>query len=318
MKPYAYLLLSVLLISCWGDDVPEEEVVVDQTCLDFRADSAYAFIQKQVDMGPRVPGTPVQSKCAKWLEEKLTQYTDKVYVQRTDVEVSGKSLPCINIIGSTSPELSNRVLLVAHWDTRPWADKEDKSLPMDGADDGASGVGVLLEIARVAQSQLPNIGVDILLVDVEDYGNSETPDSYCKGAQYWAANPHVEGYTAQTGILLDMVGGKGSVFYEEMYSKGFAQQIINEVWNTAHRLGYGHYFSYSQGMGVTDDHYYINEIAKIPTIDIIGASQPQDFPTYHHTTADNMSNIDPNTLKAVGQTVLQVLCNKNKEIGATL
>ncbi len=303
----------LLLLSSCGDDVPDEEVVEDAACFDFNADTAYAFIKKQVDMGPRIPGTPTQNTCAQWLQSKLKEYTDEVYVQMTKVSVGDKSLPCINVVGSMSPQIENRVLLLAHWDTRPWADKEDKSKKIDGADDGASGVGVLLEIARQLQGKLTNVGVDILLLDVEDYGESGVQDSYCKGAQYWAANPHKEGYHAQYGILLDMVGGKGNMFYEEEYSKAFAQMVINNVWNTAHRLGYGSYFSFNQGYGVLDDHYYINKVAKIPTIDIIGSSAQMDFPAHHHTTADNMDIIDTNTLKAVGQSVLQVICNANQD-----
>ncbi len=320
MKLYRILtgcILCIMMYAC-GDDTPETEEVTDASCYIFDADTAYHYTQKQVDMGPRIPGTPVQRQCAQWLEQVLTKYADEVVVQRTQVTVGNKNLPCINIIGSFMPDVKDRILLVAHWDTRPWADKEDKSKKIDGADDGASGVGVLLEIARQIQGKIANIGVDILLVDVEDYGQSDEENSYCKGAQYWSANPHVPGYRARMGILLDMVGGAGNQFFEEMYSKNYAQQELNLVWNTGNRLGYGNLFKYNTGMGVTDDHYYINTIAKIPTIDILGQRSETEFPAHHHTTADNMSIIDKNTLKAVGQTVLQVLCNENQKAGEVL
>ncbi len=310
-----FIVSTIVLVSC-ADDTPEEVIVKDADCFTFSSDTAYKFVQKQVSMGPRIPGTATQKECADWLESKLEQYTDEVFIQETEVEVGGRTLPCINLVGSIAPEKSNRILLLAHWDTRPWADKEDKSKQLDGADDGASGVAVLLEIARQVHNKLSNIGIDILLVDVEDYGNSDTQDSYCKGSQYWAANPHVPGYKAQYGILLDMVGGKYSKFYQELYSKAYAQSVLNNVWNTAHRLGFGAYFPYTTGMGVTDDHYYINEIAKIPTIDIIGAGDVQDFAPYHHTSEDDMDIISPQTLNVVGQTVLQVLCNENQKAGS--
>ncbi len=303
--------LLICILSACGDDTPDAEVTTDAACLEFHADSAYQYIQTQVDMGPRIPGTAVQRRCADWLQEELGKHADEIFVQKTNVDVAGKTLPCINIIGSFSPELKNRILLLAHWDTRPWADKEDKSKKIDGADDGASGVGVLLEIARQISGNLSNIGVDILLVDVEDYGMSGEEKSYCKGSQYWSQNPHTPGYSARFGILLDMVGGAGNVFFEETISKNYAQNVVNDLWNTGNRLGYNNYFRYNTGMSVEDDHFYVNTVAHIPTIDVLGYSTEMEFPTHHHTTKDNMSIIDRQTLKAVGQSVLQLLCNEN-------
>lgn len=283
----------------------------------FHADSAYQYVAKQVGFGPRIPGTAAQKNCAAWLQQQLNSFCDTVYLQETTLTAGDKKtqLPCINLIGSINPSAQRRVLLLAHWDSRPWADQDPQhtNKGVDGADDGASGVGVLLEIARTLKNtplQNKDIGVDILFVDVEDYGKSEWgEDSYALGTQYWAHNPHLPGYRAQAGILLDMVGGANARFAMEAYSKKYASQVLNEVWAAASRAGYSSYFVYENGGGITDDHVPVNEILHIPTIDIINlpAGSATGFVAHWHTGNDNMTNIDKNTLKAVGQTILQYL-----------
>ncbi len=316
MKFYPIIFIAILatcIWSCDGDNDDDPDRPQMASCYTTQTDSAYQYILKQVDMGPRIPGSAVQRKCAQWLEGELKSNTDTVYVQDVEVELHGKKLPCINLIGSINPAASKRILLAAHWDTRPYADKEGEGVRMDGADDGASGVGLLLEIARQLKGKLNSVGVDIVLFDVEDSGNQEE-NSYCKGSQYWAQNPHLPNYTAQYGILVDMIAGKGNKFYQELYSKQYAQSILNKVWNTASVLGYGDVFHFSPGMGVTDDHYYINSVRKIPTIDIIGHRNQSEFPSYHHRSDDNMSIIDKNLLTKVGNTILQVICNEESGI----
>lgn len=276
----------------------------------FNADSAYAYTGKQVSFGPRIPNTPAQKQCADWLIKTLRASADTVYVQHTSVTAPKKKvLPCINIVAAFNPGATQRILLLAHWDTRPFADKDafDQTKKFDGADDGASGTGVLLELARQLKLQKPNIGVDILLTDVEDYGDDQEEDSYCLGTQYWAQHPHVPGYKANYGILLDMVGGRGSQFYMEALSQQYAYAPMSAFWDAANRLGYSDYFRYEQGMGVTDDHVYVNKLANIPTFDIIATQANNTFVPHHHTQNDNMSVIDPRTLQAVGQTLMQVI-----------
>lgn len=285
---------------------------------EFDAAGTYSLIQKQVDFGPRVPGTPAQKECADWLEQYLNQYCDTVYLQHVEVTAgNGKKLPCFNLIGAIRPEATNRVLLLAHWDTRPWADqdKNNPDEPVLGADDGGSGTAVLLTIAKVLQEHpLPEgWGVDILLTDVEDYGKSVWgDDSYALGTQYWAKNPHISGYHARAGILLDMVGARNARFPLEGYSAYYASHVQKEVWEAASQAGYSSYFVYENGGQITDDHVPVNEILKIPTIDIINlpASSMTGFGSYWHTHQDNMDNIDQRTLKAVGQTVLQYLYSR--------
>jgi hypothetical protein len=288
----------------------------------FNPDTAYAYVAAQAAMGPRTPGSEAQRKCAAWMEGKRRQFCDTVY--RQSVTVTGgdkKKLPCINLIGSIHPQAQRRVLLLTHWDSRPWADEDtkDKDKPIIAADDAGSGVGVLLEVARALKSKpLPaDVGIDIFFTDVEDYGKTEWGEnSYCLGTQYWAQHPHVPGYKANYGILLDMVGGRGSTFPMEQTSSQYpgAGRVQQNVWQAASRAGYSSFFPYqaSQG-GVTDDHKFVNEMAHIPTIDIIALSNATrtGFPAHWHTHADNMSIIDKSTLQAVGQTLLQVLAEES-------
>ncbi len=281
----------------------------------FNEDSAYTSVAAQVAFGPRTPGSAAQKQCADWMQARLKPYCDSVYRQETTVKGGdGKSLPCINIIGAINPKATRRVLLLAHWDSRPWADNDvkDKDKPILAADDGGSGVGVLIEVARILKSSpLPgDLGVDILFTDVEDYGNSDWgKDTYCLGTQYWAKHPHVPGYKADFGILLDMVGAAEARFPMESTSAGYAGSIQKNIWEAANKAGYSSFFPFAQGGGVEDDHKYVNEMAHIPTVDIISLrdDSPTGFPLHWHTHNDNMSIISRNTLKAVGQTLLQVL-----------
>ncbi|HEY6083377.1 MAG TPA: M28 family peptidase [Chitinophagaceae bacterium] len=283
----------------------------------FNADSAYAYTAKQVAFGPRIPNTPAQESCSAWLISKMKSFADTVYVQQTTVTgPKAQSLRCINIIASFNPRAKTRILFLTHWDTRPFADQDsvNKDKPFDGADDGASGVGVLLEMARVMKAGKPDIGVDILLEDVEDYGEEGNDNSWCLGTQYWAKHPHVPNYHANYGILLDMVGGKGSQFYMDQASLQYAGPQAKMVWDLANRLGYSDQFRYyndpKNAVAITDDHVFVNKLTGIPTLDIVALrpDQPENiFPPWHHTHGDNMSVIDKRTLRAVGQTMLTVI-----------
>jgi Zn-dependent M28 family amino/carboxypeptidase len=285
---------------------------------EFNADTAYFFLQKQVSFGARVPNTPAHNLCGAYLLSTISRYADKVYEQKATVTAyNGTPLPLYNIIGVFNPNQKRRILLTAHWDSRPFTDQDekDKSKAVVGANDGASGVAVLLEIARLLkQYPVQNIGIDILLNDVEDYGapdnyKPEKEDTYCLGSQYWAKNPHIKDYTAEYAIVLDMVGGKNATFYREQVSDELAKGLVDKIWNKAAQLGYGIYFLNEKGGAVTDDHLYIHKIANIPAVDIIdhNPSRPKGFPEYWQTQRDDISNIDKNTLKAVGATVYAVL-----------
>jgi len=283
----------------------------------FNPDSAYQFVADQVAFGPRVPSTEAHKKCAQYFVNKLKSYGCTVIEQNFEAKTfDGKTHACKNIIASINPEATKRILLTAHWDSRPFADQDakDKNKAIDGANDGGSGVAVLLEIARAihADTAKAKVGIDILLLDAEDYGqpegdtHPEMKDSWCLGSQYWAANKHVPNYQAYFGILLDMVGAKDAKFALEGTSKMMAGEVQKKVWAIAKGIGYGNTFIYQDVDPITDDHVYINRIAQIPTIDII-EYEPSDgsfFSKTWHTHNDNLENIDKNTLQAVGRTVL--------------
>ena len=286
---------------------------------DFNADSAYNYVKKQLDFGPRVPGSVAHKQCAEWFVDFFSGKADTVYVQDFRTRLyDGRGIDGKNIIAAFNPEAKKRILLAAHWDSRPFADhdpdKNNWNTPIDGANDGASGVGVLMEIARILNDNPVNIGVDIILFDLEDYGapyflNLMTNDDWALGSQYWAKNPHIYNYRAYFGILLDMVGASNAKFPKEYYSQQFAPALSNDVWKIARELGYDEYFTNELGHPINDDHIYVNAIARIPMIDIIHLENNSEssFYPYWHTVKDNIEQIDPKTLGMVGDVVVNVL-----------
>ena len=287
---------------------------------DFNADSAYIYLQEQCDFGPRTMNSTAHDKCEKWIIQKFEQYGCKVTTQKATLNgYDGTPLRSTNIIASYNPEATTRIMFCAHWDCRPWADNDPDSTnwhkPIVAANDAASGVGVMIELARILKGSGLELGVDFICFDAEDYGTpqwfeGEDPgDTWALGAQYFANNLP-EGYAPRYGILLDMVGGVGAKFYREGMSMQYAPAIVKKVWNAARQVGYGSYFPKDDGGMITDDHIPVNQTANIPCIDVIpyypDCAQSRFGPTWH-TIADNMDNIDKNTLKAVGQTMVQVL-----------
>jgi hypothetical protein len=288
----------------------------------FNTDSAYQFVAAQIANGPRVPNSEAHKKTAQYLSAKLKSFGANVIVQEADlIAFDGKTLHAKNIIGQFSPEKNDRILLFAHWDSRPFSDHDANTnlynQPVDGANDGASGVGILLEIARQLNLSPVKPGIDIIFFDAEDYGTPDNqevsykPDTWCLGSQYWAKNPHKPNYYARYGILLDMVGAKGAMFYKEYFSTQMAPEVVHNIWQTASKLGYGNYFIFDDGGAITDDHIYVNKHLGIQCVDIIQHDPSTDsgFGFYWHTHNDTMENVDKNTLKAVGQTLLNVLYN---------
>ncbi len=321
------LFIVFLIVSCQSPvDKGDKDNALDSTETTkkdipiFNEDSAYFFVEKQVLFGPRVPNTKAHEECAIYFEQKFHEFADTVILQRTRVRAyEGTALNIVNIIASFKPETNNRIFLCAHWDTRHIAEKDPDAIlqkkPFDGANDGASGVGVLLEIARILKKHKPNIGIDIILFDGEDYGQpdnsdqAQKPDTWALGSQYWSRNTHKPNYYAKYGILLDMVGDKEATFLKEGYSMKYAPDVVEKVWNTAQKLGYSNYFLNKETNAITDDHYYINTILGIPTIDIIhydNSTTTGFFPQWH-THGDNMEQINKETLKAVGQTLVTVI-----------
>lgn len=299
----------------------------------FNPDSAYDFVKKQVDFGPRIPNTAAHKNAADYFVKQFSAYGAQVSIQDFEaMTYDNQKIFLRNIIAAFNPDKTKRILLAAHWDTRPFADKDPQNprALFDGANDGASGVGVLLEIARVFhENNLPEVGVDIILFDGEDWGfDTSTAESlygnnsdfklpkkldswWCLGSQYWSKNKHTPNYSAYYGILLDMVGGKYAQFAREGVSMEYAPGIVDKVWNIASRLGYGHLFLNKKEGAITDDHLFINTYAKIPTINIVHYDGSKGyFGDFHHSRNDSMENISKETLESVGRTLLQVIYNE--------
>lgn len=317
----AGIALSLLIIACGEDKKPEKKAVkvVEKKPTErpeFNSDTAYAFVQTQVDFGPRVPNTQAHVLAGNYMVSQLKRFDFEVIEQEAQVVAFDKTkLNIKNIIAAYKPELNNRILLFCHWDSRPFADQDDERQeePILAANDGASGVGVLLEIARQIERKQPNIGVDIILFDAEDYvDGSGTTEDYCLGSQYWGKNLHKMGYSANYGILLDMVGAKDAIFAQENYSMEHASAYMQHVWNIAAELGHDNHFVKrpTRHVGI-DDHHYVHQLAKIPSIDIIQYDPTtRSFAPHWHTHDDDMSIIDKETLQAVGETVLATVLSE--------
>ncbi len=321
------LLLSVALTGCKNQNqasAGQDTDTIAVTQVQFNADSAYASVVAQCDFGPRVPGSAAHDRCGDYIVSRFKALGLTVSEQRADQKAwDGKVLHTRNIIAAYRPELADRIIICTHWESRPWADADpDSSLhrqPVMAANDGASGVAVMLEVARKLEELKPELGIDFICFDSEDYGIpywAETDDvadgsDWCLGSQYWAAHPHVPGYKARFGILLDMVGGRDARFCFEGISMRYASEVMVHVWDAAGRAGASQLFLAEQGGYAQDDHVPMNEVAGIPTIDIIPYVEGEHtFGATWHTTQDTPENISRETLKGVGQTLLQFLSEK--------
>ncbi len=304
-----------------GGNTNIEVIEVQSVGPEFDADSAWAYCYAQCAFGPRTMNSEAHEQCAAWIADKFRALGCTVEMQKAALTgYDGTMLRATNIIARHHPERQRHILLCAHWDSRPWADNDPDSTnwqkPVMAANDGASGVAVMLEIARLLQqSDSLSVGVDFVCFDAEDWGvpqwiNRSDEDSWALGAQYWASQYKAEGYTTEFGILLDMVGGEAAQFHQEGMSMLMAPSIVEKVWRAAQQAGYSGYFPMSPGGRITDDHLPVNEKAGIPTIDIIPYypnCESSSFGPTWHTVNDTMDHIDKNTLKAVGQTLVQVL-----------
>ncbi len=319
------LLFSTLYLgSCKKniDKDTDKQQKIDIKVPNFNADRAYDFIAKQVSFGPRVPGTNAHTLCGNWLINKLDSLADTVYVQTFKARIySGEIKEGKNIIAQFNPSLQKRILLSAHWDSRPYADYDpdpnNHNTPIPGANDGASGVGILLELANLLNENSPSIGIDIAFWDIEDWGEPRSVQSsngefWCLGSQYWSRNRLPFNYNANYGILLDMVGASNATFYYEGISNEYAPSILKKVWDIAAKLGYNKYFIPENAAPITDDHLYLNTIANIPTIDIIHQDKNSStgFFPYWHTVGDDLDKIDKNTLSAVGSVLAYLIYNE--------
>lgn len=325
---FIIFILSLCLITCVFDPKSKDtsnlegnsasKILASQ--IQFDENLAHQYIQTQVDFGPRVPSTTQHAACASWILQKLIEVSDTAYFQEFEtVTYDGKKHKGKNIIAKINPKNSQRIQLSAHWDTRPIADRDSKNQtqPILGANDAASGVGVILSLLSSIKKQPVGLGIDIVLFDIEDYGQPENSgyppmeNSWCLGSQYWSKNVGTQ-TLPRWGILLDMVGGKDATFYQEEISMLYAANLVSRVWENAATLGYQKYFITEKMGTIQDDHLYVNTLANIPMIDIIHYQNSKNtFADYWHTHNDNMSSVDKNTLKAIGSVILYTIYKEN-------
>ena len=317
-----------LLASCNGQSkgkASRADTIALAPCPTFLADSAMLYINEQCNFGPRVTGSEASRRCGDYSAERFRQFGAEVEEQTATVTTwDGTKLPARNITARINPSSPDRVLLCAHWDSRPWADNDDDEAnwhkPILAANDGASGVAVMLEICRLLRQQPPSVGIDMICFDAEDLGTPQwaedrlgASDTWCLGSRFWAEKAKAEGYKARYGVLLDMVGGRGTTFSREAYSMQLAGHIVGRVWQLAGQLGYRQFFPMQNSGHITDDHVNVNLVAGIPCIDIVPycTEGPSSFGPTWHSVKDTPENIDPNVLEAVGQTLAQLIYNEH-------
>ena len=273
--------------------------------VEFNGRTAFSYVEKQLAFGPRVPNTPGHRQMGDWLLGELRARADTVIVQAFRHRTGkGQSLELRNFFARFRPQATDRILLLAHWDTRPFADKSanlgQQRLPVPGANDGASGVAVLLGVADALKAKAPTIGVDLLFVDGEDYGDFADSTETLIGSRYFAR--HLPpGYTTLFAVLFDMVGDKDLQLPQEGYSAQNAPEVVQRVWQTADRLGYGNVFVKRVTQALTDDHVPLQQ-AGIRAIDVID----YDFP-YHHTTEDTIDKVSAESLQIVGNVAVALI-----------
>ena len=325
---HLFIATAALALSFLGSCKPKTQMTeatdndtIALTSVKFNADSAYVSIVKQCDFGPRVPNTAAHRQCGDWIVARFKSLGLEVIEQKADLKAwDGTVLKARNIIASYRPEATDRIVLAAHWDSRPWCDADPDTAnhrkPVMAANDGASGVAVLLEIARLLPQLQTGVGIDFVCFDAEDYGapywgEEQSPQDgsdWCLGSRYWSQHPHKDGYKARYGILLDMVGGQDARYRYEGFSMRYARDIMLRLWDTAQRVGAGDLFLQEEGGYATDDHQPMNEIAGIPTVDVIPCLEgAHSFGVTWHTTNDTPEHISKKTLNGVGQSVLQML-----------
>lgn len=316
------------MVACKSNKVSQESEAYKRVSPEICVDSAYSYIAQQCSYGPRTMNSEAHDACGDWIAQKFESLGAKVVSQYADLKLyDGTPIKCRNIIAQINPEATRRIMICSHWDSRPWADHDNDSskhrTPIDGANDGASGVALMMEIARQIQLQgdtcAVKVGLDLVCFDAEDCGTpefdmadgaNEDPNTWCLGSQYWSGQRMAEGYSPEYGILLDMVGGMNSLFKKEYYSVQYASNVVAKVWNTAASLGYADLFVNEDGGGITDDHLQVMR-SGVPCIDIIGCDKDgASFPKTWHTVNDDIHHIDKNTLKAVGMVLMEVIWNE--------
>lgn len=308
------LLIFLLLIGCKSETPKLSLPIVEKPSYksaihEFEGQKAFKSLVDQVSFGPRVPNTYAHEQCLIFLEAELRKYADEVKLQKfTDIGYDNQTLKLTNLIASFTPNAAKRILLCAHWDTHPWASQDsniqNRNKPIPGANDGASGVAVLLEIARILKSNPPIIGVDIVLFDGEDYAQANDINGYLRGSKYFSKNlslPFIPAY----GILLDMIGDSQLEIPKEGYSMRYAPDIVQKVWAAAKDLNI-RYFVDDIGQEIIDDHLPLNQVG-IKTINLIDFNYPDATNKYWHTLQDTPDKCSAESLEAVGKVLLHII-----------
>ena len=293
---------AIAVISCSGDaqrgSAAQKEPAGGATA--FSGSAALGYAKTQFDFGPRVPGTPAAKKAGDWIVAQMRTRADTVVVQTwTHTLASGKKLPLRNILARFRPELTDRVLYVTHWDSRPisemGATDAERKLPVPGANDGAAGVGLFVALGDVLKRQKPTVGVDLLFVDGEDYGEFGPPEvDVLIGSSFFATHLPSPDYKPLFGVVWDMIGDSDLRIPYETHSFQRAPEVVARVWQTAADLGYGAIFVQESGGPVTDDHIPMLN-AGLRVIDVIDLTFPA-----HHTPQDTMDKISARSLAIVG------------------
>ncbi|MBI2797019.1 MAG: M28 family peptidase [Gemmatimonadetes bacterium] len=273
----------------------------------FDGDAALARVRTQLAFGMRIPNSPAHVATGDWILAELRQRADTVIVQAfTHVTDRGDTLRLRNFIARFRPREASRVLYLTHWDSRPIAesapDTAQRRLPTPGANDGASGVALLLGIADALKRSPPAVGVDLLFVDGEDYGSFDAPaQDVLLGSRHFAKHPPEPGYAPMFGVLFDMIGDADLQVYQEGNSMQRAPEVVGRVWDKARELGLADTFVPQGKWTVTDDHIPLLD-AGMRVIDVIDLDYP-----YHHTPSDTPDKVSAASLARVGMLALALV-----------
>ncbi len=288
---YIVLIFSLILINCQKDKIQ------------FDGDSAFNWLEEQCEFGPRNPGSTGYDDCKEFLIKNLYDFSDTVFTQNfvyTELYFN-QTYTLTNIIGQFSADSEKHILLGAHWDTRPWADMDqnpsNRLTPIIGANDGASGVAVLMELAKMFKSNPPAVNISIVLFDCEDMGMEGVPNSYAKGSQYFAEYLPIQ--KPDYGIIVDMVGDSNLEIPIERNSYRVAPELVSELWELSEKLKLPA-FQNRLGYDVYDDHIPLWELAGIPAVDLIDFNYPNQRINYWHTLNDIPQNCSAESLEQVG------------------
>ena len=306
--------LACLVIACGGDaqkgSAAQRDGNSTATATGFNGGAAYNYAKAQVDFGPRVPGTLAAKQAGDWIISQMRARADTVIVQSfTYTTADGKKLPLRNILARFRPDLKERVLYLTHWDSRPISEsaatEAERKMPVPGANDGASGVGMFVALADVLKKKKPNVGVDLLFTDGEDYGQFGPPEvDVLIGARYFATHLPSPDYKPLYGVLWDMIGDKDLRIPYEMNSFQQAPEVVSRVWQTASDLGHADVFVQESGGEITDDHIPLLK-AGLRVIDVIDLTYPP-----HHTPQDTMDKISAKSLAIVGDVATALVTRK--------